>query len=175
MDVKLQNKAYILLGSNSGDRFFFLEQACKLLSKGVGSILKQSAIYETAAWGITEQAAFLNQVLFIESALGAEDLLTQILAIEEEMGRVRFQKWGERIIDIDILYFNDEMVELPNLIIPHPFIQDRRFTLVPLCEIAPDYLHPKFQKSNQVLLEECPDLLAVRQIGKTSLSKAKRL
>jgi 2-amino-4-hydroxy-6-hydroxymethyldihydropteridine diphosphokinase len=123
-----------------------------------------SSIYETAAWGKNDQPAFLNQVLEIETALSPPQLLKTILAIEENIGRVRQEKYGPRIIDIDILLFNDEVLHLPMLKIPHPQLQNRRFVLVPLAEIAPDLIHPVFKKTIAELLAICPDKLEVSRI-----------
>ena len=161
MEIKVQNKSHILLGSNYGNRESELKMAQKMIVEDVGTILNESSIYETAAWGLLNQQAFLNQVLLVETPLNPQDLLDKVLAIETKMGRVRKQKWGERLIDIDILYYNNAIVEEPNLSIPHPFIHERKFTLIPLCEMSPNYIHPKLSKSNQDLLSECTDDLEV--------------
>ena len=152
---------FLLLGSNLGNREHFLNEASVQLSNHVGRITRKSAIYETAAWGLEDQAAFLNQVLQISTILSPENILTQIHKIEKELGRERIIKWGARVIDIDILYYDDLVVKSPGLVIPHPHLQERRFTLMPLAEIAPTYVHPVFRKTNQALLEECPDNLPV--------------
>ena len=153
----------ILLGSNQGDRMQSLTEARRQLSARAGRIEKESAIYETAAWGLEEQPAFLNQVLQLETTLQPAALLTEINRIEKFMGRVRQVKWAARVIDIDILYFDDLVIHTPRLVLPHPHLQDRRFTLLPLVEIAPDWLHPVFHKTNRHLLAECPDPLEVRK------------
>jgi 2-amino-4-hydroxy-6-hydroxymethyldihydropteridine diphosphokinase len=154
---------FLLLGSNQGDRMQFLRGARRALLAGAGRLLQQSAIYETAAWGLEDQPAFLNQVLALETNLQPEALLTQIHQIEKALGRVRILKWGARVIDIDILYFDGLVVHTPRLHLPHPQLQNRRFTLLPLVEIAPDWVHPVFHKTNQQLLAECPDALPVRK------------
>lgn len=151
----------MLLGSNLGDRLAYLQGAQNSLTETVGKLLQKSAVYETAAWGLEDQAAFLNQVLQISTELSPIDLLTQINLIEKELGRVREIKWGTRVIDIDILYFDDIILETEKLIIPHPALQNRRFTLIPLTEIAPAYIHPRLNKSNEALLADCPDTLEV--------------
>lgn len=156
---------FLLLGSNQGDRQTMLAEACRQLQAGVGRIRQASAIYETAAWGLQDQPAFLNQVLLLETALQPEDLLREINRIEKALGRVREVKWAARVIDIDILYYDDLMLQTDRLQIPHPYLQDRRFTLLPLAEIAPDWLHPVFQKTNRQLLEACPDKLEARKLG----------
>jgi 2-amino-4-hydroxy-6-hydroxymethyldihydropteridine diphosphokinase len=152
---------FLLLGSNLGNREHFLNEASVQLANRVGRITRKSSIYETAAWGLEDQAAFLNQVLKISTILSPENILTQIHKIEKELGRERIIKWGARVIDIDILYYDDLVVQSPGLVIPHPHLQERRFTLMPLAEIAPTYVHPVFRKTNQALLEECPDNLPV--------------
>lgn len=153
---------YLLLGTNLGDRAINLANAINLAAEQGVVIKAVSAIYETAAWGIEEQPGFLNQVLEVETTLSAEELLKTILAIELEMGRVRIQKWGERLIDIDILYYHDQVIDSPELTVPHPEIQSRRFTLVPLVELAAEELHPVLQKTQAELLAVCPDGLEVR-------------
>jgi len=156
---------YLLLGSNIAPRKQYLQEACTHIDQAVGTILRRSAVYETAAWGHTEQAAFFNQVLEINTSLAPTDLLTCILKIENVIGRVRKEKWGKRIIDIDILFYDDNVVNLPNLNIPHPYLHKRRFTLVPLAELIPHYTHPKLRKSINRLLQNCPDTLKVFPIN----------
>lgn len=153
--------AYLLLGGNQGDRTFFLLSAATLLEHRVGTVNGKSRIYETAAWGLEDQPAFLNQLIQINTALSPTALLAQINLIEKELGRERKIKWGARVIDIDILYYDQEVIELPDLVVPHPRLQDRRFALMPLVELAPFFVHPIFQKTNQTLLAECPDSLPV--------------
>lgn len=158
----MKNKVYLLLGSNMGNRLSFLEQARKYIAKKLGEITKTSAIYETAAWGKENQAAFLNQVVVVESEEEAAKVLQLILVIEQEIGRKRLEKWGERIIDIDILLYNDAIIETENLVVPHPYLHLRRFTLLPLAELAADMVHSKLGKSIGELLAECDDVLEVR-------------
>jgi 2-amino-4-hydroxy-6-hydroxymethyldihydropteridine diphosphokinase len=122
-----------------------------------GRITATSSIYETEAWGYKEQPAFLNQALLIETSLEAEKLMEEILKIEMALGRKREIPLGPRIIDIDIIYFNNEIINTSNLTIPHPSMADRKFVLMPLTEIAPDYRHPILLKTNEVLLKECGD------------------
>lgn len=151
------NKTYLGLGSNLGNREENLQTAQRFIAEKFGTIISLSSIYETAAWGLTEQNAFLNQVLCVETKFPPIEVLQIILEIEKLMGRIREHKWGARIIDIDILYYANKIVSLPNLAIPHPFIQERRFVLVPLCEIAGEFIHPKFKQTNLKLLEKCRD------------------
>ncbi|MCD6010591.1 MAG: 2-amino-4-hydroxy-6-hydroxymethyldihydropteridine pyrophosphokinae [Flavipsychrobacter sp.] len=157
------NNAYLLLGSNQGDRTGWLQQAMNMLAEKCGTIAQKSSVYETAAWGITDQPAFLNMVIHLQTVLSPTELLTQIQQIETTLGRQRDIKWGQRTLDIDILLYNDAVVDLPELVIPHPYMQERRFTLAPLAEIAPHYMHPKLNKTITELLAACPDTLEVHK------------
>lgn len=158
----MTNGVYLLSGSNLGDRMANMLRALELIKQEAGEIVAQSRLYETAAWGIENQSAFLNQVMEIRTALSPQQLLERLLAIEKKMGRERRQKWGERLIDLDILYYKDQVIEEPGLQIPHPHLQERRFTLVPLCELVPLLPHPILGKTQQQLLAECPDPLEVK-------------
>jgi 2-amino-4-hydroxy-6-hydroxymethyldihydropteridine diphosphokinase len=158
------NKAYLLTGGNLGNRLNNLAEARKLIEQHCGKIVRQSFIYETAAWGFKDQPDFYNQALEIATALSSEELMKTILMIEEKMGRRREIKMGPRIIDIDILLFNDEIIHQPHLTIPHERLHERRFALMPLAEIAPDLIHPGFKKSIKQLLFESTDTLNVRKI-----------
>ena len=151
------NRVYIQLGSNLGDREGYLKQSQAMLIDEIGLIIKMSSIYESSPWGVENQGSFLNQVLLLETDVKPFDLLDIILNIEKEMGRVRIEKWGERIIDIEILFYNDEIIETNNLCIPHPYISKRRFVLSPLDEIAKNYIHPILHKTINKLLLECLD------------------
>jgi 2-amino-4-hydroxy-6-hydroxymethyldihydropteridine diphosphokinase len=158
------NKIYLLLGSNMGNSRKFLLLAQKHISKKLGTITRKSKLYQTAAWGNLNQPDFLNQVIVVESLLAATDCIDVILAIEHDMGRRRTQKNAPRIIDIDILYFNKEVINIPNLVVPHPALQNRRFVLTPLNELAPQFIHPILQKTNHQLLVACSDVLNVKKI-----------
>ena len=155
------NKIFLLTGGNIGDRKKNLETAAVFIEKEIGSIVQSSKIYETEAWGITNQAPFYNQVLLIESEFSAKAILQKILKVEEDMGRVRTIKNAARIIDIDILFFNDEVINEPNLNVPHREIVNRRFVLTPLNELAPNFVHPVLNKSIHHLLANCTDELKV--------------
>jgi 2-amino-4-hydroxy-6-hydroxymethyldihydropteridine diphosphokinase len=152
---------YLLLGSNLGDRRRKLSDALVLINELAGEIVKYSGIYETQAWGKTSQPAFLNQVVEVTSHLSPSQLLTTLQLIEDKLGRVRREKWGARVIDIDILYYSNLIVQEEGLSIPHPEIAVRRFTLVPLVEIAEDFVNPVLMKSNSNMLLECKDNLVV--------------
>ncbi len=155
---------YLLLGSNMGDAFAHLNNAIEALKKLPIEVIKISSVYKTAAWGKTDQNPFFNQCLEIETELNPQDLLNKILQTELELGRIRIEKWAERIIDIDILYFGSEIIQSQNLQVPHPYLHNRRFTLVPLCEISSDFEHPLLKLSNAELLKNCEDLLDVEKL-----------
>lgn len=155
---------FLLLGSNLGDRLVNLLEARQRISRQLGKIVTASEIYQTAAWGDENQPDFYNQALEIEPLRGAHETLLLLLEIEKKMGRVRNERWGSRIIDIDILLWGNDRIELPDLIIPHPHLQERKFVLVPLAEIAPQTLHPILRKNIEQLLIECTDTLSVSRV-----------
>ncbi|MEI6311210.1 MAG: 2-amino-4-hydroxy-6-hydroxymethyldihydropteridine diphosphokinase [Bacteroidota bacterium] len=142
------------LGSNMGDLALNLSVACQHIEKWIGPITNSSSCIETKAWGIEAQNDFLNQVIVIETSYTAFEVLAKIQEIEHEMGRERIIKWGPRLIDIDILFFNDEIWEAPDLVVPHPYMAQRAFILNSLVEIAPNKIHPILHKSMKTLLEE---------------------
>ncbi len=152
---------YVLLGSNLGNREQNLSLALNKISTGVGRILAQSSIYQSEPWGISQQPQFLNQVVEVNSRNDPQQVLQKLLGIETELGRERLEKWGPRTIDLDILFFNDRVIQTEKLIVPHPGLPMRRFALVPLCEIAPNFFHPLLEKTCQQLLKECTDPLSV--------------
>lgn len=165
-------EVYLLLGSNMGDRQRFLQEATRLLQERVGTVLKPSSIYETEPWGFTNKNNFLNQVLLVETSLNPYELLKVIKAIETKLGRIRkTQRYSPRCIDIDILFYNDEVYFSDDLVIPHPRLYDRMFTLVPLNEIAPDYLHPILKKTIRELVILCNDKLMVKKYSKNTATK----
>ncbi|HQX72512.1 MAG: 2-amino-4-hydroxy-6-hydroxymethyldihydropteridine diphosphokinase [Chitinophagaceae bacterium] len=157
------NTAYLLTGGNLGERVHNLAMARELVEAQTGNIIAASSLYETAAWGNTDQPAFLNQAIMIETPLNARQLIRRILKIEKKMGRVREEKYGPRLIDIDILLFNNEKHNYQFLKLPHPEMQNRRFALLPLAEIAPEIIHPVLKKTITELLQECKDELEVKK------------
>jgi len=157
------NTIYLLLGSNLKNPEQQLSAARNYITTEIGEITKASSLYATAAWGNTNQPDFLNQVIIVQSDFSAANTMETILTIEENMGRVRTQKNAPREIDIDILFFNNDIIHLPELIIPHPLLQERRFVLIPLYEIAPNFKHPILLKTPQELLEVCTDSLDVQK------------
>jgi 2-amino-4-hydroxy-6-hydroxymethyldihydropteridine diphosphokinase len=155
----------LLLGSNLGDRRSLLNQAAEKINIQLGYISITSSFYETKSWGLEDQPDFLNQVLICHTCQNAAEALHHCLSIEKELGRDRKVKWGSRSIDIDILYFDDEIFATETLKIPHPFLHQRRFTLVPLAEVMPDFVHPVLNFSNKELLERCTDPLKVIRLN----------
>lgn len=155
---------FLLLGSNLGDKQGFLQQAITLIAGEIAPIVKRSSVYETAAWGKTDEPNYLNQVIKLRTDIAPRVLLEKILAIEHELGRKRTEKWGSRTIDIDILFYGDLVIEEPGLNIPHPQLHNRRFTLSPLEEIAPKLLHPVLHKNISELKSELKDNLNVKKL-----------
>lgn len=153
--------AYLLLGSNIGDRAAHLQQARHTLAATAGTVVAASAFYETAAWGVEDQPAFLNQVLAIQTTLDAPALLAACLATEQQAGRERIQRWAARTLDVDILLYGDAVIDTPTLSVPHPALPGRRFALTPLAEVAPQLVHPQLGRTIAELLADCPDSLAV--------------
>ena len=157
------NKIYLLLGSNQQNPQKQLLLSQKLIAKKIGPIKRKSAIYQTAAWGNTNQPDFLNQVIIVETKLPAQQTMQIILQIEKKMGRLRTVKNAPRIIDIDILFFNKEIINEKKLTVPHPQLQNRRFVLVPLNELSPNLKHPVIKKTIHQLFIHCPDKLNVKK------------
>ncbi|MBL7970251.1 MAG: 2-amino-4-hydroxy-6-hydroxymethyldihydropteridine diphosphokinase [Prolixibacteraceae bacterium] len=158
-------KLYLLLGGNLGDKKSVFAEARMILEKVVGKITAQSALYETEPWGFDSEDLFWNQVLEITTVLSPDEVLQQTQNAETGLGRIRkAYQYASRIIDIDILFYGELIINQANLIVPHPRIQERKFTLIPLCEIAPDLIHPVFQKNIRQLLDECTDPLKVVKV-----------
>ena len=157
------NTAYLLIGGNVGDRAANLQTALKRISETCGTITSTSSLYETAAWGNTNQPSFYNQAVVVTTPLSPVALMDQLLEIELEMGRIRTQKYGPRTIDLDILMIDELVISSEKLTIPHPQMQNRRFALLPLVEVAPTLTHPLLDQSIGVLLQNCPDTLDVQK------------
>ncbi len=157
------NGIYLLLGSNIGNSKLMLEKSIEQIKVMIGQIIKLSSIYKTKAWGFEDQPDFLNQVIEVESSFSAEIILEKINEIEENLGRVREKKWHTRVIDIDILYYGNEIINTEKLVIPHLENQNRNFVLVPMTEIAPDLMHPIIILSQKDMLENCEDKLEVKK------------
>jgi 2-amino-4-hydroxy-6-hydroxymethyldihydropteridine diphosphokinase len=160
----MNSEIFLSLGSNLGNKSLHLEQATTDIVLSIGPVLQASMVYKTAAWGYQHQPEFYNQVLQVQSSLSPEEVLEKIQYIEKNLGRVRKEKWGERTIDIDILFYGQEVVYNDKLIIPHPLLKDRRFVLQPLAEIAPAFIHPVEHRSVLELLAQCNDPLAVTKL-----------
>ncbi len=153
------NTAILLIGGNLGDRTGNLRKAVQLIAETAGEVVKTSALYQTAPWGAVDQPDYLNQGLEIRTEMDALTLLHTLLEIERKIGRIRQEKWGSRVIDIDLIFFNDSILALPDLKLPHPRMHLRQFVLVPLQEIIPDYVHPVFQQTVSELAASCQDTL----------------
>ena len=152
--------SYILLGTNLGERELLLDKAIAMMEERCGEVVARSGIYETEPWGFVSENNFLNMVVKLDTELEPHDLLKELLSIEASLGRQRNENikgYSSRPMDLDILYYNDDLINDEDLIVPHPRIHLRRFTLLPLCDISPDYEHPLFKKTNKILLEECED------------------
>lgn len=159
-----KNRVFLGMGSNIGDRRAQLDHARTAINSKIGKIVNASSIYETAPWGHTEQPHFYNQVLMVETTLSAGQVMDKILLIEKSMGRRRTFLYAPREIDIDILFFDNEIISGNGLVIPHPHLEERNFVLAPLKEIAPNMVHPVLQKKISTIAAECKDLLDVKRI-----------
>lgn len=153
------SEVFLLFGSNLGDRFKIIAEAVDQTKHAIGDVIKASSVYESAPWGFDHENKFLNQVVILKTSHSPRKILHSIQNIEEKMGRVRNNSstYSGRTIDIDILFYDDLVMNEKDLKIPHPLLHERRFTLKPLVEIASTYIHPAFHKTMQQLLEECPD------------------
>lgn len=170
-EIKL-NSSFLLLGSNLGDREYNLYEAIRMLNEMGGSIVAGSSVYETEPWGFYSDDYFLNMVVELRTKISPEGMLSIIRTIEDGLGRIRTSdQYQSRIIDLDILFYNDMVIEQPGLIIPHPLIPERRFVLAPMNEIAPGFNHPVLNKTISVLLEECKDELKVKKTGRIYFQK----
>ncbi len=157
------NIVYLQLGSNIGDREQQLKNAIAKIKERLGNIINSSKVYESSPWRVDGQPNYLNQVIEIKTEMTANIVLAIALDIEDYLGRKRIEKWGERLIDIDIIFYNNEIIETAELCIPHKHMHERRFVLTPLNEIASNYLHPKYNKTVADLLLECNDIESVEE------------
>ncbi len=155
---------FLLLGSNLGNRQLFLKSAIELIEAEIAPVSIASGIYETKSWGKQDAPDYLNQVLLLETSLPAQTILSRILNIEKVLGRQRNEKWGSRTIDIDILFYGDAIINETGLHVPHPELHNRRFTMEPLAEIAPDFVHPVFNKNTLTIKNELTDTLVVKKL-----------
>lgn len=158
-------KSYLCLGSNEGDAELNLSRALHAIDNRVGTISGSSSVYYTSAWGKEDQRAFLNRVIKVETQLGPQELLAAILDLERDLGRLRSERWGPRVIDIDILFYEDIVFNSPDLTIPHPLLHERKFVLVPLTELEPDLVHPVFEMPIKSLLSDLKDELLVKKLS----------
>ena len=152
------SEVYLLLGSNKGDCYEMLKQSCEMIGRNCGKIVKKSSIYITSPWEFHDDHNFLNQVLLLQTSLSPKVLLNKIQIIELILGRVHYHDYYEsRFIDIDILFYDKELIRDANLCIPHPLLHKRLFTLIPLAEISGNFMHPLLKKSISDLIKTCPD------------------
>ncbi len=159
------SETYLALGSNLGDRKQYLVNAVNYL-KSIGVLLLNAGLYETGAYGFTEQPAFLNSALLLDTHLNPLDLLNQLKNIENMTGRKQRHRWGPREIDLDIIFYENQVIQTRELTIPHPDFQNRRFVLQPLMDIAPNFISPAQNKTVSQLFKDCRDSTRVQRIAK---------
>ena len=157
------NIVFLQLGSNLGKRELLLKDAIAAIEDRVGKVVEKSKVYESTPWRMEGQENYLNQIVKVKTELLADDVLFTILDIEKELGRIRIEKWGERLIDIDIIFYNDSIIETAQLCVPHKHMHERMFVLAPLHNIAPDMVHPKYNKTVDELMKICKDTELVKE------------
>jgi len=165
--ISVMETAYVLFGSNMGDKNKIFAQACLYINNRCGRVVQVSSAYESEPWGFRTEEWFLNRVIVVETELDPEALMRQLLDIEAELGRVRhpeIQGYTSRTADLDILYYGNRIVLTDSLTIPHPRLHQRRFALLPMCEVAPQLVHPAFSFTQTELLRRCHDFSEVRKI-----------
>jgi 2-amino-4-hydroxy-6-hydroxymethyldihydropteridine diphosphokinase len=164
MELDSEN-VYLLLGSNLGDRETLISDALTEIAQHIGPVFSKSSLYETAAWGKEDQPTFLNIAIGVKTMLSPLEVLEKVLEIELELGRVRHEKWGARLIDIDVIFYGNRVVDMgEKLQVPHPQMQFRKFVLEPLNEIAAEYMHPILQLKVSEILERLNDNLSVSKL-----------
>jgi 2-amino-4-hydroxy-6-hydroxymethyldihydropteridine diphosphokinase len=159
-------KVALLYGGNIGETLFMFEQATSILEKKIGMVFAQSSTYKSDAWGYNSENDFLNRLVIFKTGLSASEVLQVCLETELILGRKRnkLNYYSDRVIDIDILYMENLILNSKKLILPHPRLQDRLFALIPLCEVIPEFMHPVLQKSNKSLLSLCPDNTTIEKL-----------
>ena len=157
------NIVFLQLGGNLGDRKQLLKDSILAIENRVGNIVDFSKVYESAPWRVEGQNNYLNQIIKVKTTLLACEVLSTVLNIEKQLGRIRLEKWGERLIDIDIIFYNDSIIETPELCVPHKHLHERMFVLKPLHDIAPEMVHPKYNKTISELLKVCKDTELVKE------------
>lgn len=160
-------KCYILFGSNQGDKAAIFEQACLYINNRCGQITRISSAYESEPWGFDSDEWFLNRLIEIQTGLQPDALMEELLQIESELGRVRrpgMKGYTSRTADLDILYFGSQVINTERVVAPHPRLHLRRFALMPLCDLIPDFVHPIFQLTQSELLERCTDDSVVNKL-----------
>ena len=163
----MMETCFVLFGSNMGDKKAIFDQACLLINNRCGHVVQVSSAYESEPWGFEAKEWFLNRLIIVETELEPEEMMRQLLDIEAELGRVRHldaEGYSSRTADLDILYYGSRIVLTESLTIPHPRLHQRRFTLLPLCEVAPEFVHPAFNLTQTELLKRCFDFSEVRKI-----------
>ncbi len=163
ISVRKQHDLFLLTGANLGPRYQNLTFAAQKLRESLGEMVAQSAIYETAAWGSGSVNAYLNQALWLRTEASPLEVLETALAIEREAGREREGRWADRTLDIDLLLYDQEVLDTPQLQLPHPQLPNRSFALIPLAEIAAGFSHPVLHKTMAQLRDVCADTLAVQK------------
>ncbi len=156
-----RNRAVLLLGANLGDPLRSIREAEQQLEKHAGLIVLRSPLYRSEPWGNGEQPVFMNRALLLATPLPPEFLLKRMLEVERTLGRIRRERWGPRTIDIDMLCYGNRVYKTESLTLPHPSLSERRFALLPMSKVAPDWRHPEFGKTTLQLLDACPDPLKV--------------
>lgn len=159
-------RVILLLGGNQGNRTHYMELARELIGQEIGKIIQSSKIYESTPWGFNADQNFFNQVIVSQSNLAPFNVLEKIWVIEKKLGRIRVEgEYISRTIDIDILFYEHEIIDTPDLTVPHQYMHQRRFTLIPLAEILPDWVHPGLNQPISYLLKNCEDTSEVKALN----------